>query len=222
MVGVIFNAALIIIGSLIGIFFGRLLKDSYKETLMGAIGLATLVIGFSSAIKADNIIITIISLVVGSLIGEFLKLDSSLNNLGKRLEKRFSKSNLALGFVTASMLFCVGAMAIIGSIEAGILKSYETLFTKALLDGITSIILASTLGVGVLLSSVSVFIYQGLIVVFSLSISHLLSDYIIHQVLVVGSILIIGLGLSMLEIKSLKIVNMLPSIVVVVILSLFF
>lgn len=222
MLGVMVNAALIVVGSLIGIFFGKLLKDSYKATLMSAIGLATLVIGFSGAIKADNMIITIISLVIGSLIGEFLKLDEILNDLGKSLEKRFSKSNLSLGFVTASMLFCVGAMAIIGSIEAGILKSYETLFTKSLLDGITSIILASTLGFGVLLSSVSVLIYQGLIVAFSLSISHLLSDYIIHQVLVVGSILIIGLGLSMLEIKSLKIVNMLPSIIVVVILSIFF
>lgn len=221
MIGVLINAILIILGSLIGINFSKLLKDSYKVTLMDAVGLSTILIGIVGVLKADNIILSIISLTLGSLIGEILTLEDKLDNFGKSIENKLSRGNISNGFVSASILFCVGAMAIVGSIEAGILNIYDTLITKSILDGITSIILASTLGIGVILSSVSVFVYQGLIVIFSSSISHILSDYMINQLLVVGSVLIIGLGLNMLELKNIKIVNMLPSIVVVILLSLF-
>ncbi len=221
MIGVLINAILIILGSLIGINFSKLLKDSYKVTLMDAVGLSTILIGIVGVLKADNIILSIISLTLGSLIGEILALEDKLVNFGKGIESKLSRGNISKGFVSASILFCVGAMAIVGSIEAGILNIYDTLITKSILDGITSIILASTLGIGVILSSVSVFVYQGLIVIFSSSISHILSDYMINQLLVVGSVLIIGLGLNMLELKNIKIVNMLPSMVVVILLSLF-
>jgi len=166
------------------------------------------------ALKTDAILLVIFSLVIGSLIGEFINIENRLEQLGKRLEARFSKpgSGIAKGFVVASLVFCVGSMAIVGSLESGLTGNHQTLFAKSALDGLFSIIFASTLGLGVLFSSVSVFIYQGTITLTSSLMKPFLIPAVINQMSGVGGILIMAIGINLLEIQKIKVGNMLPAI----------
>ncbi len=184
--------------------------------MMQAISLAVLLIGFKMALKTDAILLVIFSLVIGSLIGEFINIESRLEQLGKRLEARFSTagSGIAKGFVVASLVFCVGSMAIVGALESGLSGNHQTLFAKSALDGLFSIIFASSLGIGVLFSSVSVFIYQGLITLTSSLMKPFLIPAVINQMSAVGGILIMAIGINLLEIQKIKVGNMLPAICV--------
>ena len=214
MLGTIVNAVAIIAGSLLGILFRGGIPKKFTVTMMQAISLAVLLIGFKMALKTDAILLVIFSLVIGSLMGEFINIESRLERLGKRLETRFSKagSGIAKGFVVASLVFCVGSMAIVGALESGLTGNHQTLFAKSALDGLFSIIFASSFGIGVLFSSVSVFIYQGMITLTSSLMKPFLIPAVINQMSGVGGILIMAIGINLLEIQKIKVGNMLPAI----------
>ena len=166
-------------------------------------------IGVSGALKGENTIVMIISIALGGLIGELIDIDSKLENLGNKIEKMVNKNgstvSIAEGFVASTLLFCVGAMAIVGALESGLNNNYSTLLAKSILDGISSIIFSSTLGIGVILSSVSVLLYQGSITLAAGMLSNMLNDAAITNITAVGSLLIIGLGLNILGISKIKV-----------------
>jgi len=219
MIGVLVNVFAIIFGSLIGLLLRKGISERYKNIVMQAIGLSVLIIGIVGAIKAEEIILLVISLVLGGLIGTFLKIEKNLEKLGDSLENKFQSSNaqFSKGFVMASLVYCVGAMAIVGSIEAGVNGNNEVLFTKAILDGVTAVFFTASLGYGVLFSSIPVFIYQGSITVFGIYIKDYLNDSMINEVSAVGSVLILGIGLSMLEIKKINVGDLLPAVIIPII-----
>jgi uncharacterized membrane protein YqgA involved in biofilm formation len=214
LLGTIVNAVAIIAGSLLGLLFRGGIPKKFSVSMMQAISLAVMLIGFKMALKTDAILLVIFSLVIGSLIGEFIDIESRLERLGKRLETRFSKpgSGIAKGFVVASLVFCVGSMAIVGALESGLTGNHQTLFAKSALDGLASIIFASSFGIGVLFSSVSVFIYQGMITLTSTLMKPFLITAVINQMSGVGGILIMAIGINLLEIQKIKVGNMLPAI----------
>ena len=183
---------------------------------MHGIGLAVVLIGIKTALNTDAILIVIISFVIGSIIGELIRIEDRLDQFGNWIGKKISKNSTGIskGFVTASLLYCVGAMAIIGSMESGLTGNHQTLFAKSILDGIGSVIFASTLGIGVIFSAVSVFIYQGIITLTASSIKPFLLPEVVSQMSAVGGLLIFAIGLGLLEIKKIKIGNMLPAIFV--------
>lgn len=214
MLGTIVNVIAILTGSLLGTIIKKGIKEEYKSTVMDGIGLAVVIIGIMGAIETNNIMLVIGSIVIGSLIGEAVDIENKLDKLGNSLQNKFSKdnSNFSKGFVTASLVFCVGAMAIVGSLEAGIQGNYETLFAKSILDGISSLIFSSTLGIGVAFSALPVLIYQGGITLLANSVKGLLTAEVINEMSAVGSILIMAIGINILDLKKIKVGNMLPSI----------
>ena len=214
MIGTIVNAAAIILGSLLGLLFKKGIPDRINKTVMSGLALCILLIGLMDAFKVNNLMIVIFSIVIGGIIGELLNIDIRIKNMGDRIGQKFSKSkdSVSKGFVTSSLLFCVGAMAIVGSLEDGLTGSHKTLFAKSILDGISSIIFTSSLGIGVILSSVSVFLYQGIITLAASALSSLLTKTVISDVTAAGGLLIIGLGFNMLEITDINVANLLPSV----------
>ncbi len=221
MLGNYVNALAIIVGSLLGLIFHKGLKEKYKTIVMQAIGMAVLFIGATTALGGllnpeSEPILFIISLVIGGLIGELVGVENGLERLGMALQKRFgsAENNVARGFVTASLIFCVGTMAIIGSLESGLLGKHDMLFAKSVLDGITSMILASSLGIGVIFSAGAVFIYQGAIVLFAGMVEPFLTIAVIREISIIGGILIFGIGLNLLEIVKIRTANLLPAILV--------
>ncbi len=228
MLGNYVNALAIIVGSLLGLLFHKGLKEEYKTIVMQAIGLSVLFIGATSALGGlldpdSEPILFIISLVLGGIIGELIGVEKGLERLGMFLQKRFAsdESNIARGFVTASLIFCVGTMAIIGSLDSGLRGNHDMLFAKSVLDGITSMILASSLGFGVIFSAVAVFIYQGAIVLFAGMVEPYLTINVIREISIIGGILIFGIGLNLLEIIKVRTANLLPAILIPVIYYLF-
>jgi len=213
MLGTIVNTLSIIAGGLIGLFFRGRISEAYSRTIMHAIGLAVILIGLKTALQTDAILIVIVSLAIGSFFGEMLRIEERLNQVGNWIGSRISTDSkgVSKGFVSASLLFCVGAMAIVGSMESGLSGSHQTLYAKSILDGIGSVLFASTLGVGVLFSAASVFFYQGLITLTAASIRHLLLPEVVAQMSAVGGLLIMAIGIGLLEIKKIKIGNMLPA-----------
>jgi uncharacterized protein len=212
--GTIVNTCAIIVGSLIGLLFRSGIRVQYRETIMQAISLAVILIGLNGATKSDHILLLIFSLAVGSFFGEWMRIEDRLESVGRWFELNLSKagSGIAGGFVTASLVFCVGSMAIVGSLESGLAGNHQTLYAKSMLDGISSIIFASSLGVGVMLSSISVFAYQGLLTITASLMSRFLTPAVINEMSAVGGLLIMAIGINLLEIKALKVGNMLPAI----------
>jgi uncharacterized protein len=228
MLGNYVNALAIIVGTLLGLLFHKGLKEKYKTIVMQAIGLSVIFIGATTALNGllnpdSEPILFIISLVLGGLIGELVGVENGLERLGLFLQNRFgtAESNVARGFVTASLIFCVGTMAIIGSLESGLMGKHDMLFAKSVLDGITSMILASTLGFGVIFSAAAVFIYQGTIVLFASMVEPYLTINVIREISIIGGILIFGIGLNLLEIIKVRTANLLPAILIPVIYYLF-
>ena len=214
MLGTIVNCLTIIAGSLVGILFRNGIPEKYNQTVMQAIGLSVILIGVKSALGCNDLLIIIISLALGSLIGEWIGIENYLERLGNFLETRFSKTSTSFsaGFITASLMYCVGSMAIVGSLESGLTGNHDTLFAKATLDGIVSIILSSSLGIGVLFAAVPVFLYQGSITLMAGLLKPLLVPAVISQMSATGGLLIMALGLNMIREKKLKVGNMLPAI----------
>ncbi|MFZ0614526.1 MAG: DUF554 domain-containing protein [Desulfobacterales bacterium] len=216
MLGTIVNTLAIIAGSLIGLLFRGGIPEKYSRTMMQAIGLAVVLIGVKTALKTDALLMVILSLAIGSMVGEFLRIEDRLEQLGHWIGSRFSKDSgeIAKGFVSASLLFCVGAMAIVGSMESGLSGNHQTLFAKSVLDGIGSVVFASTLGIGVIFSAVSVFAYQGFITLTASFLKLFLVPAVVSQMSAIGGLLIVAIGFGLLDIKRIKVGNMLPAIFV--------
>lgn len=221
LLGSFLNALFIIIGALIG----RKLKnipEKMKDTVMSIIGLAVAVLGIQMGFQSNNFIIIIVSLVVGTVIGEWLDLDARFNRFGRWVDSLFgskSDGSIAEGFVTASLIFVIGSMAIIGALDSGLRNDHNVLITKGIIDGFTSIILASTLGIGVLLSAVPVFLYQGAIAllagVISLVVPDAALDLFIKEMTATGGVMILAIGLNIAGLTKIRVANLLPGILVV-------
>lgn len=225
MLGTIVNALGIIIASIIGSRVKGGIKKRYSDIIMEAIPLAVLFIGISGAVgsmlKSTEPLLFIISLLLGGIIGEFFNIENKLDKFSLWLQG-FSKdkgedSNFSKGFVSATLIFCVGSMAIIGAINSGLKGDYTILYAKSILDTITSFILSSTFGIGVMFSGVLVFIYQGFITVFASFFESYITEQILNEISVVGGILIFTLGINMLGIRKIKTINLLPSLFIPVI-----
>ncbi len=220
MLGTIVNAAAILAGTLLGLAAGRWFSDSRlikgcSEVIMQGIGLSVMIIGISNSLKSDNMLLVIISLVIGGIIGQAVGIERRLDSLGSKVQKRLEGTGSAVseGFVTASLIFCVGSMAIVGSIDAGIKGDYLTLYAKSVLDGVTAMVLSSTLGIGVALSALSVLLYQGAITLLAGLLYPLMANAaVVNDMSAVGGILILGIGISILGIKKLNIGNLLPAV----------
>ena len=224
MLGTWVNVGTVLLGGTIGLLIKKGLSDKMGNALMKGLALCTVYIGISGSLKGQDPLKLIISMVVGTLIGEALDLDGKVHKLGSWVENRFAKSDgktsVAEGFVTASLLFCVGAMTIVGSLQSGLTGDHTMLFTKSLLDFVSSMIFASSLGIGVLFSAGFVLAFQGSITLLAGVISPFLGDIAIAEMTCVGSVLIIGLGLNMLGVTKLKIMNHLPAIFLPILLCL--
>lgn len=220
MLGTIVNAAAIILGSLLGLLLKKGIPERFGDTITKGLALCVLLIGVSGALTESNIIITIIAIVLGAITGEALNLDKHINDLGDKLQSKLQKdsdkTSLSQGFVTATLLFCVGAMAIVGSMQSGIEKDYSTLFTKSIIDGVSALILTSSLGIGVMLSAASVFVYQGAITLLAQWVAPLMSESMVNQLTAVGSLLIIGIAFNMLGLTKLKVINYIPGVFIAI------
>ncbi|MFH2129241.1 MAG: DUF554 domain-containing protein [bacterium] len=214
MIGTIVNAVSILAGGLLGLLLKKGIPEDYKKTVMQALSLAVILIGLRSAFASDDLLVVIISLAIGSVIGEFIGIESGLERLGKWIENRFSSESgsVAKGFVTASLVYCVGSMAIVGSFESGLTGNHQTLFAKSALDGITAIIFASSMGVGVLLSFIPVFLYQGALTLTAGLIKPFLVPAVVSQMTATGGLLITAIGINLMGIVRIRVGNMLPAI----------
>lgn len=220
--GTMVNAGAILSGALLGLILRKGLPEKWQETIMHAIGLSVAVIGIQMALKTNNVIIVILSLVVGSVLGEMFDIDRALNRFGAWVGGKLSKDKgaanaaalIGQGFVATSLIYCVGAMAIVGSIQEGLTGDASTLYAKAILDGITAIIFAANMGVGVALSAISVALYQGTLTLLASSMESVMSPPLLAELTATGGILIIAIGLNMLKLVHVRIANMLPAIVV--------
>lgn len=221
MLGTIVNFFAIILGGLLGLILKGGIPKKISDTVMQGLALCVVFIGISGSLKAQDTLIVIISIAIGAVIGEIIDIDKQLKKLGDYIESKFKGGNnkISEGFVTSSLIYCVGAMAIMGSLESGLQGKYDTLFTKSLLDGTSSIIFSSTLGVGVLLSSVTVLIYQGAITLGASLIKPLLIDSVVANMSAAGSLLILGLGLNMLGVTKIKVANLLPAMFLPIIIE---
>ena len=220
MLGVLVNTGTVLVGSLVGLLLKKGIPERVSQGIMVAIGLCTMYIGIDGALKGENTLVLIVSMVVGTLIGTLLDLDGKLNRLGNYVEKKMrrpgEKTSVAEGFVTACLLFCIGAMTIVGSLQAGMTGDNELIFTKALLDLISSCMLASALGFGVTLSAVFVFLFQGALVLLGMGLKNFIIDEaMIAEITCAGSVMIIGLGFNIVGLSKFKIINMLPAVALV-------
>lgn len=226
MLGNIVNTVAIIGGSILGIFFKKGLPLKIKDIIMSSMGLFLLTLAIKDAIKFNNAIFTLACLLLGAVIGEFLMIDDNLKRLGTYFEEKFSNNDsnndIVKGFTTTSIMFCVGAMAIVGSIKSGLTNDNEILLIKALLDGIFSLIFASKYGIGVLFSSIVVFLYQGSLYFLAFFIKNSLSENIIAEISTLGGIIMIGLAFNLLFDKNIKIGNMVPALFIPIIYNAIF
>jgi uncharacterized membrane protein YqgA involved in biofilm formation len=219
LLGTIVNFIAIIIGGLTGVFFGKAFSDKLKTTVIQGIALAVLIIGLQMALKTGNVLIVILSLVLGGIIGEGIDIEAGLNKLGGILEEKLStkgEGKFTKAFVTTSLIYCVGAMAIVGALEDGLNANHSILFAKSALDGISAIIFSSSMGVGVIFSALPVLVYQGSISLFAGLLQGIISDAVVNEMSAVGGLLIFGIGINMLGIKEIKVGNLLPGIFVTV------
>ena len=216
LLGSLVNGAAIVLGGSVGLVLKKGLSDRIAKAVMNALALCVLYIGVSGMLKGENVLITILSMVFGTLVGEWIDLDEKINQLGDAIEQKVSspgeKVSVSKGFVTASLLFCVGAMAIVGALQSGLTRNHDTLFAKSLIDGIAAIVMASSLGIGVFLSAGLILVYEGGITLFANVLAPLLTDSVINEMTCVGSLLIVGLALNMLKLTNLKIMNYAPAV----------
>lgn len=216
LLGTIVNTIAVIIGGLIGLLIKKGIPEKLNDNLFKALGLVVVFIGINGCVGDADLLIVTISMILGTIIGVILKLHSRIDNLGNFLSKKLDKHNpnstIAQGFVSASMLFCVGSMAIIGCLQAGINGDNSILFTKSTIDLCCAIIFASTMGLGVLFSAIMVLLYQGTLTILAIWISPYLNEIVIMNMSCVGYIIIIGLGLTMIKSLKAEITNFVPAI----------
>ena len=213
------NVAAILVGGGVGLLLGQKVNVRFQKTMTQGLALCILLIGLSGALDGTDTIGAIVCMVLGAIIGEAMDIERRLDGLGEWVQRRMKGhgSNVSQGFVTASLLFCVGAMAVVGSLDAGLSGKYDTLFAKSILDGVSALLFATTLGVGVLFSAAPILIYQGAIALLAGLMQPLLSDAVVALMSGTGGLLIAGLGLNMLGIEKIKVGNLLPAIFVPII-----
>ena len=219
MFGILINTATVLLGSTIGLICKKGIPERLSNAVMTAIGLCTVAIGFTGILDGENTLVLIISMVLGVLIGELLDIDGHVNRLVERVAGKAAgagkAAQISQGFITACLLFCIGAMTIVGSLNAGLRGDNEMLLTKSLLDFISSIMLAATLGIGVLFSAAFVLVFQGGIVLLAQFLAPVLSEACIAELTCAGSLMILALGLNIVGITKIKVINFLPSLVLV-------
>jgi len=222
MLGPAVNAVAIIVCSLIGVFLIRGIPERIEDLIKKAIGLSIVYVGIRGAMDNQNVLLLIMSMVIGAVIGELINIDRLMNLLGLKAEALLSRNKPAAenktghsfsrGFVTASILFCSGSMAIVGSMNSGLQGNHELLFAKSILDGAISLVFAASMGIGVAFSAVPVLIYQGGIALAAMAVRDLLSPDIIQEMSAVGSLVVAAIGFNFLSIKEIRVANLIPSI----------
>lgn len=225
--GTLVNSAAIVVGAVAGTLLRRGIPAAWKETILAAMGLCVTVIGMKMAQGSAHLVLVVVSLALGALVGEALDLDGRLTRFGQWLQRRLlgnrsaaTGSSLGEAFVSASLLFCIGAMAIVGAIEDGLTGNHEILFAKASLDGVISVVLASTLGIGVALSAVSVLVvYQGAITLLSFWMQQFLTEAVIGEISATGGVMILAIGLNLLGVTKIRLANLIPGLAVLVLLA---
>lgn len=223
MYGAMINAVLIILGTTIGMVVGKFLKEELQNQLVIAMGLCVIYIGIDGMLEMSSALNMLFSMSIGTLIGNIIDLDAMIVRLGDKIQQKFSSSSpIASGFVNASLLFCVGGMAIVGSIQDGLISDYSILLMKGIIDAVSAIVLAAKYGLGVYFSAVFVLIYEGLLSILALVISPILTNECIVQLSAVGSIVLLAVGLNMLNVIKVKPMNMVPAIILSAILTILF
>lgn len=222
MIAAVVNAVVVILGGLLGLCLGGRLKEHHMKTIVQGLGICTMVIGMMSAVTTANILIVIVCLVVGTVAGELLKIEQRLDGLGDWLKNRVARNGggrFTEGFVTASLLFCVGSMAIMGSFDAGLRGDYNTIFAKTVLDGVMAVTFSATMGVGVLFSAATVFIYQGALTMLAGLVEPFLSADVITEMTAVGGVMLIATGMNILGLTKdrIRVGNMLPAMILPVV-----
>lgn len=220
MLGLLVNFGTIVLGGLVGLLLNKGIPEKLSDLMLKGMGLVVLYIGISGMLDGSNSLITVISVAIGSIIGGLIDFDDKINKLSDKIEKKLNKGKFSEGFTTASFVFLVGAMAIVGGLKAG-LGDNSTLYTKAVIDGITALVFATTLGFGVMFSSIPVTIYQGIFVAVASVASDFLTDYMINEMSCVGGLLIFAIGLNLLGLTKIKVMNLLPAMFVPIILCIF-
>ncbi len=222
MVGTIINFVSIILGSLLGLILGNRLSERVRFSLMNGLGLFTLLYGVKLFLSSQNAMVVLSSLVVGILLGEWWKIEEGLKNLGIWLEKKFNRkqgtesARFIQGFLTTSLLYCIGPMAILGALQDGLTGDFNTLAIKAVIDGISAIAFASSLGVGVIFSSLIVFIYQGILSLLAVQLQVLINSEILNEINALGGVMLVGLAISsLLEIRKIRVANFLPGFIII-------
>lgn len=222
MTGTFINVATILVGGTIGLIFGARIPERYKNTVIAGLGLFTAAMGLQMFFKSGNQLIVLGALIIGALIGEWIGLEDWLQTFGQTLEERFSRdaetgsgSKFIRGFMTASLLYCIGPMAILGSIQDGLTGDYNLLAVKSTLDGFASIAFASTLGIGVMFSSAIILIYQGGISLLAGQLSAIVTEPMMNEMTATGGVILLGLAINnLLEIKKIRVGNFLPALAV--------
>jgi uncharacterized membrane protein YqgA involved in biofilm formation len=217
MIGTLINGGAVISGSLLGYLVGHKLGNSMRNSLLQGLGLVTILIGLKMALETKHLLVLLVSVLLGVIIGELLKIDQWLDKLGKLLErviKKKGESRFSQGFVTGSIVFCTGPMAILGAIQDGLSGDYQILGIKSVLDGVASVAFAATLGIGVAFSSVSILLYQGALTTFAVFLGPILTEPMILEITAVGGLLIVGIGLKVLDLVQIRLANFLPALVI--------
>ncbi len=224
MLGTLINVGTILLGSAIGLVLHQRLPDKITKIVFQGIGLFTLFLGFTMAAKTSNYLIMIFSIVLGAIIGQLLSIDTALDKFSNRLKTKIGSKNdkFSEGLMTAFLLFCMGSMTILGAFEEGLGNPPNLLYAKSMLDGFSSIALSAGLGIGVIFSTIPLLVYQGGLTLFAGWLGEFFSDVVINEMTAVGGLMLIGLGINILEIKTIKVINMLPGLIVAVILATLF
>ena len=215
----IVNTLAVAAGGAIGLLLKKGIPQKITDAVMQGLALCVIFMGVSGALEGSKTLAMIVAMALGAVVGTLLDLDGRLNKLGDTIEAKMApggQGKIATGFVTASLLYCVGALAIVGSLQSGLTGDNSMLYTKSMLDFISSIVLCASLGVGVILSAVTLFLYQGVITLLAQALAPILTDAVIAEMTCVGSLLIIGMGLNMLGVTKIKIMNYVPAIFIVI------
>ena len=224
MIATFINAAAVILGSLLGLLLNRRIGDRIKEVLYAGIGIITLVIGMSMALEMQRVLYLALAVVTGGILGTWWGVEDGILRLGEFLRRRFQRSSsggeFAYGFLSASVLFCVGAMAIIGSFRAGVEGDYQLLLTKSVMDGFMSILLAASMGIGVAFSALVLLLYQGGLTLLAGSITPWVSELMLSEITAVGGALILMIGINLLNLKHIKTADYIPAILIVILFVL--
>jgi len=220
MLGPLVNALVVVVCSLVGCFLLKKIPERIEEHIKKAMGLAIVLVGIKGALENQNMLLMIMSIIIGAVIGELINIDKWMNRLGQWAESSVGalgksgnrEHNFSKGFVSASILFCTGSMAIVGSMQSGLQGNHDILFAKSILDGVMSLVFSASLGIGVVFSAVPVLVYQGGIALASKAVSGYLTEDIIREMSAVGSLIIAGIGCNFLGVKEIKVANLIPAV----------